>query len=85
MIINKPGKYKLLSDIRTGNSIARSSIAKGVVLDITRIDDWHHKVIGSPLMDWHDWEINAEPVGKMGCFRRSFRMLYRYSKKPWRN
>jgi len=60
MIIDKIGKYKLLKDIKTGNSISTGTIPRGTILNITQVDKQGQKVIGAPLADWTRWELPVE-------------------------
>ena len=60
MIIEKPGKYKLLSDLKTRGTISVGTIPAGTMIEITQVDHECRKVIGPQLLDWHYWDIHAK-------------------------
>lgn len=63
MIIDKPGKYRTLSDITVRSSYCISVIKAGYIIKITQIDKQNHKIIGPDIYDWIHWDIPVEPVG----------------------
>jgi hypothetical protein len=62
MRITECGKYRLLRDYKTTNSISIATLANGSIIEITQIDMNYNKVIGEPLLDW---EYNALPVERV--------------------
>ncbi|HDY89050.1 MAG TPA: hypothetical protein ENH82_13170 [bacterium] len=64
MIITKIGKYKVLDDFTTRNTITISRIFKGNIIKITQIDAGNHKVIGPSFLDWIYWDLPVMFVAK---------------------
>ena len=62
MIINKCGKYRLLSKLCISNGWSSVLLKEGKIFEITQVDTVRHKVIGPEFEDWTHWDIDAEPV-----------------------
>ena len=63
MIVTEKGKYKLLKDLKTRNSVGAGTIPEGTAIKITQIDNIYHKVIGPELMGWMYWDLPVEKEG----------------------
>ncbi len=62
MIVNKKGKYKLLSDYSIHQLMTIVNFKVGTILDITQIDKKNKHVLGPELNDWVGWDMPVEPV-----------------------
>ena len=59
--VKEKGKYILLKDYTMRGSISVATMPTGTVLNITQIDNQHHKVIGDELCDWVHWDLPVKP------------------------
>jgi len=62
LIITEKGKYRLLKDFKTSTAISIATIQKGAIIEITQVDENHHKVIGNDLFDWVYWDMPVEKI-----------------------
>lgn len=62
MIVDRPGRYRLLKDFSNRGSISISTIPSGTILEITQIDRDNCQVIGDLLDDWNYWNLPVELV-----------------------
>ena len=62
MIVKEKGAYRLLKDISLRGSGSICIIEKGTILNITRVDYEYHKVIGTELPSWTNWNLPVELV-----------------------
>lgn len=64
MIVTEKGKYKVLKDFNTTNSISIGTVPKDSIIQISQVDDIAHRVIGSELFDWMPNELPVEKINK---------------------
>ena len=62
MIIKKTGKYELIKDFYTRDTISCSVLLKGSVVEITQVDDFGKKIIGPQLKDWERWDMPVKVI-----------------------
>ena len=56
MNIRKKGKYQLLEDIiiRTSNSVG--TLSKGLVFEVTQVNEQNHNFYSPEIADWYLWD-----------------------------
>lgn len=62
MRITKKGKYELLEDFLTRNSVSGGKLSAGKIITITQVDLPGHKVIGPSLTDWTPDEMPVQKI-----------------------
>ena len=62
MIVNKPGKYRLLRDYKVHLAGAVYNFSAGTIITIEAIDWTNKKVIGPELGDWVGWDMPVKMI-----------------------
>ena len=62
MQIKTPGEYRLTMDYRTSNLTTVATIPANTVFKVTQVCDTYKKFYSPTMLDWHNWEVPAEPV-----------------------
>jgi len=62
MIINTTGSFRLTKDTQTRNLTTVATLPAGTVIEVTQIDSTYNKFYSPQMLNWHYWDIPAEPA-----------------------
>lgn len=57
MIITKQGYYRLIEDYIVRSPKSVGVIPKGTMIEITQVDEIHHKVMSPQFKNWEYWDL----------------------------
>ncbi len=62
MIINEPGKYRLLKDYQLSGLGTATLKKAGELIEINSVDPVYEKVMGPSFHDWEPWNLPVERI-----------------------